>query len=356
MSYAKKYFSINDIVYIEYIDKTNLIYRFFNNFNNSYENFKIFNKPDEINLRIKIGKFKPHIKNKYNSGDGKFYFDDNYIFVTKETYKGAKWTFEIKNLNNEYTIVNINSNMIGRYFITSNVIDFMIHKKLLEKKYSIIHASAINKDKIGCIFSSRGGGGKTTLALEMISNGFRFLGDNFTIIHEDNIYGYLSPLNIFTYNLLPIIVDNLNFKYRKIISLKKIVYKLTKGYAKLFTKINPKRIINNIAYRSKLHFIFILTPYTVNSDVKVSIDEINYNECIEKILKNQMLESPLFNRYIAEYAYYFPKKNFSQYWNKYKKLLMKNISNKIQCYEIRYRVSKKDKILKRVQKIINNNI
>ncbi|WP_206203429.1 hypothetical protein, partial [Thermococcus sp. GR7] len=127
-------------------------------------------------------------------------------------YKLLKWAIEIKNfekMNDKPIEVNLTiSPSILRLFNMSYtllegfIVDAFIHYVLTEKGYNLLHASCVAKDDRGIAFIARGGGGKTTLSLNLLRSGFRFVSDNFTILLSNSkVKGFVEPLNIFTYNL-----------------------------------------------------------------------------------------------------------------------------------------------------------
>lgn len=333
MSSKRKFFSIHNILNFVVIDRAGYFNQIFNNFDVHYANFVTDGKIEDCDLIIEIGKFKPDLDNTYVVGDGKYYFGEDYLYIHNESYKGAKWRFQVQGLNDGTTIAKIDCNALGRIFITGNVIDFLIHLKLLESGYPIIHASSVSKNGKAFAFSSRGGGGKTTIALELASTGFSFIGDNYVIIHEGKVLSFPTSLSIFTYNITPMITKNLRFEEKVMLTLKKIVYKGTRGYAKFFTKINPNRILNVIP-SSELRTFFLLVPHTNLLYNQVAINEINRNEAINRIIYNQMIEFPPFTRHIEEYSYFFPGSSFSLHWKKYRESLHKNLMENIKFYEI----------------------
>lgn len=329
-----QFYSVYDALNFVVIDRKGFINRLFNNFDRHYENFKSNGDLEDCDLVIEIGEFTPQLDNSFNVGDGKYYFKENYLYVSKEQYKGAKWKFEINGLNTQKTVAKIDCNSLGRIFITGNVIDFLIHQKLLQKGYCIIHASAVSKNNEAVIFSSRGGGGKTTIALEMAENGFSFIGDNYVILHEGNILSFPTSLSIFSYNLAPVVYKNLYFKEKCEINIKKIVYTLTGGYAKFFTKVNPKRIFKNFASLSRLGSALLIIPKLDSFNKDPKLKEVIFEEFIEQLKYNFMLEFPFFNRYIEEYSYFFPHNDFSLHWDIYQKSLLDNFPKNISVFKI----------------------
>lgn len=321
------FYSVHDILKFAVIDHKGYINRYFSNFDKHYENFKCNCLYEDCDLIIEIGEFTANLEESYNVGDGKYYFREDYMYVSKEFYKGAKWRFEIEGLNSQKTHVKVDCNSLGRIFITGNVIDFLIHLKLLQKGYTIIHASAVSKERNAFIFASRGGGGKTTTALELVSRGFSFIGDNYVILRKGNVYAFPTSLSIFTYNLSPIIYENLCFKEKSELAIKRAVYSITGGYAKFFTKINPKKVFQNFEPFSKLHSMLLLIPHTKLPQGQIQIESINLESLIVQLKYNFMLEFIFFNRYIEEYSYFFPNSDFSLHWSKYCEYLKVNLSD-----------------------------
>jgi hypothetical protein len=349
------FYKIHDIINFAVIDKTGFINRQFDNLTTHYENFKVEKNLNEIDLTIELGKFKPDSSDCYVVGSGEFYIKENYLYVPHESHKGAKWSFEVEGIDKKNTIVRIDCNALGRLFILGNVIDFLIYKKLLDKGYALIHASGVNKEGRGFAFSSRGGGGKTTTTLEMVSNGFDYLGDNYVIINKGNIFSFPTSLNIFTYNLAPIVAKNLTRKERLKLYILSNIYKATMGYAKFFIKINPKRIFDDIPHSSKLQSIFMLMPHS--NMPKITITMADREELINRVLYNQMLEFKFFNRYAAEYSYFFSTSKFSQHQTIYEKLLKSAIPENINSYKIIIPINKKiDKnIINYIEKLIGGS-
>jgi hypothetical protein len=353
MSNLTQFFSIHDVMDFAVIDHTGYINRRFNTFDSHYANFKTNGKLKECDMIFEVGKFEPDLENTYVVGDGKFYFGEDSLYVRKESYKGAKWRFQVHGINNTTTVVKIDCNALGRISVNAAVFDFLIHLKLLEKGFPLIHASAVSKNGGAFAFSSRGGGGKTTVALELASNGFNFIGDNFVMVHNSEVFAFPTALSIFTYNLAPIVASNLNSKEKTSLAFKKILYKGTMGYAKIFTKINPKRVFSNMDLSSKLHTGLLLIPNTNNSNGQILVEELDFHEFINKILYNQMLEFPYFCQYIEEYSYLFPQARFSQHWKKYKESLKENFSKNSSYYKIivpkRYNKAVFEKIVELVE-------
>lgn len=323
----EKYYSIHNI--IKFKISTDKKFKWnLKNIYGSFQNFEI-DKADKVDFEVYLGKFKPS-NNNCCILENKYYIKEGYFYCKKDMYKFTKWEFEMDNLDEENTIVNISSNFFGYLWMAGFIIEFLIHYKMNQKGYPLIHASALSQNNKGYIFSARGGGGKTTISMNLLNDGFKILGDNFVIINKGRILSYFSPLNIFTYNLAPIIKSNLTLKNKINLNIKKVIYKLTFGFIKIFTKINPKEILtDSIEDNSSIHKIFVLLPKEV-----LKLRKLTKEELCDFLLLNQMLDTLLFLPYITEYAYIYPNSKLANHWKLYKSNLIKNIPDNIEFTEI----------------------
>lgn len=323
----EKNYNIHDILKFKIITKKRLKWNL-KNIYGSFSNFET-NNIDKTDFEVYIGDFEPSNDN-CKILENKYYIKKNYFYCKKDMYKFTNWKFEMSNIDSENTIVKISSNFFGYLWMVGFIIEFLIHYKMNIKGYPLIHASALSQNNKGYIFSARGGGGKTTISMNLLNRGFKLLGDNFVIVNNGQVLSYFSPLNIFTYNLAPIIRTNLTFKNKINLNLKKIIYKFSFGFIKIFTKINPKEILqNSILDNSSIYKIFVLLPKN-----ELKYKNLNKEELCNFLLINQMLDTLLFLPYITEYSYIYPKSNLANHWNLYKKNLVKNIPDSIEFSEI----------------------
>lgn len=348
------YFSIHDILRFVVLDKTGYFNRLFDTLSTHYACLRSDGKVENCDLTFELGEFKPDLENKYVVGDGEYYLDKNYLCVAEESFKSAKWTFEVRGFDGGKTYAKINCNTLGRLFITGNVVDFLIHSAMMEKGYPVIHASSVSGNGSAFAFSSRGGGGKTTIALELVARGFDLIGDNYTIIHDGEVFSFPTALSIFTYNLSPLIVRNLKVRQKVELDIKRTIHKATMGYAKFFTKINPKRVCSNIVSSSKLSAALLLMPHTDISDEQVLIQRISLDEFAKSILYNQMLEFSLFNKCVNEYSYLFPQADFSLHWQRYETSLKRNLKHDVLYYKVVVPQTYRKDVFEKIMHLIEN--
>jgi len=348
MALIEKFYNVNNIIKFKIINNLGFLDKYFDNLVIQYKNFESTNI-DNFDFTVYIGRFTPSNERCYILDDN-YYIKNNYFYCKNDMYKTAKWSFEIKNFESGNMEARISSNVFGRFFISGFLIDFLIHYKMTEKGYPFIHASGVSKGNSAFLFVGRSGSGKTSIALNFVERGFYYLGDNFIILHKGHALSFLSPLNIFTYNLSPIIRKNIKNK-NLILKIKSLVYKLTLGYVKIFTKINVHDIFpDSIIKQSKIKSIFLILPKK-----ELNIKKIEKNELIDHIVMNQKLEFQYFINYLLEYSYMFPDSKFSEnHWKKYREMLKNNLNDDISIYRVEVPQSYDQSIFDEIAKLVEN--
>ena len=316
----EKYYSIHNLVTFKTIDKFGFPKSYFNNIEKEYKNFEVkwIENPD---LTIDIGDFVP------NNGsctilDSNYYIKRNYFFCS-DSHKIAKWKFEMSEFENGSMKVKIFTNFFASMIISGFLIDPIINYILNKKGYTLIHGSCISDCNGAYLFTSQGGGGKTSIALYSVEKGYNFLGDNFVVLDKGIIRSFLSPLNIFSFNSVPIIMNNMEILSKIEFHLKNLLYKLTR--LRLVTKINVKDIFpNSLSDCSKLELIAFLMPKE-----NFGMEEISKEELIGHMVANMKLDSFPFIKYMLLYSYIFSESEMARHWDLYEENLRKNLNDAI---------------------------
>lgn len=128
-----------------------------------------------------------------------------------------------------------------------------------------------------------------------------------------------------------------------------LLYKLTQGYVKIFTNLNPKEVLpNSIVDESELSSVFLLIP-----GEKFSTGKIGKEELINRLVINQKLDSIMIPESILEYSYIFTESNLSTYWDRYEENLRKNLNEDVPTYMVvipqKYNREVFDKILAMIE-------
>ena len=327
MRLTEKSYNIHDIVTFKIVN-TNPFKWQFSNIYGAYKNFEV-EEIDNLDFVVYLGKFIPSNQDCYIINN-KYYVKKDYFYCERDAYKFGKWEFEMSGFEDGITTARISSNLIGYMFMSGFIIEFLIQYKLNEKGYPIVHASCVSRDDHGFLFSARSGGGKTTIGMNLVERGFNILGDNFVILHRGDVLSYFSSLNIFTYNLAPIVKKNFGTKNKVILGLKELFYEATRGHIKIFTKINPKEIFPELTVEeTKLNAVFLLLPGR-----GMKIEKISKGELINHLVMNQQLDTLSFLEYISEYSYVLPECKLATHWKRYEENLKANLPDNIPFYKV----------------------
>lgn len=320
----EKNYDIHGIVTFKIIDSSNSLMNLFKHINTEYKNFETEStiNPD---FTIYLGDFTPSNDNTAIL-DNKYFIKENYFYCT-DSYKNAEWNLEMSGFEDGHMKIKIYcKNIYTNMIISGFLVDPLINFKLTEKGLSLVHASCISKDDCGFMFSAQGGGGKTSIALYSVDRGCSFLGDNFAIIDKGLARSFLSPLNIFSFNLAPIVMKNMSHKSKAEYLFKDLLHNVTG--LRVVTKINVKEIFpKSLVTNSKLNSVFLLIPKE-----RFRIEEIDKEEMIDHMVANMKLDSFPFLKYMMEYAYMFPESRMASHWSRYEDNLRQNLCSNIETY------------------------
>ncbi len=326
-----RYYSVDGAVKFQIKNSASALKQYFDTTEIQFANF-LSEKNIQQDLTVELGPFvredRPH-----TILDDTYYIAEDYIYF-KDKRKLSKWEVEISDIGKSPK-ARIATNLVGNINAPLNIIEFLIQYSLLKKQISIIHASGVGKDGKCVIFPARSGGGKTTVALSLLDRGFSYLGDNYIILDKTVAKSYISPLNIFTYNLLPIVEKNLSSRQRLSMFLKKNFYTLTGGYFKIFEKINPASLFGDLIVNDlpiSLICLLEVTNKSIRNDFHVK--EISKEVLIKKLRYNMELDLLSFSKYIYSYGYMFPQSTLSKFWQLYEQVLKRNLPDDITAFSI----------------------
>jgi len=318
-------YNIHNLVKFKIRGRLDLLSRLLTNFDLQYKSFESpeIDKPD---FTILLGDFSPSNDDCYILDD-RFYIKENYLFC-EDSYKIAKWKLEISGFEGGDARVRIDANLFAWELIPGFVIDPLIILKLNEKGYSIVHGSCVSKDGKAYLFTAQGGGGKTSTALYAVERGFKFLGDNFIILYGGYVLSLLYPLNLFRFNLTPLVRRNMGIKSKVKLYFIDLMEKVT-GFG-MATKVNPEEIFPDaLSDRGKLTAIFLLLPRE-----GFRITEITREEMLHHLIMNLKLDLVPFIKYMMEYSYMFPRSRVATHWQRYEENLKRNLSDDITFYKV----------------------
>lgn len=115
-------------------------------------------------------------------------------------------------------------NAIGVY-LQAQVLEPVMYYKLLQQGVLLMHAAGVTKDGEATLLPAYGGTGKTTLSIALLSQGFRFLGDDLLLVDTADltVHPYPRPLHIFTYNIRSLSGARIPLRYRTAVYAKNVL-------------------------------------------------------------------------------------------------------------------------------------
>ncbi|MFX0199735.1 MAG: hypothetical protein ACFFCW_26735 [Candidatus Hodarchaeota archaeon] len=114
---------------------------------------------------------------------------------------------------------------------------------------TFFHAGAIGKNEEAFIFTGGGGVGKTSLVLNFLRRGYKYLGDDWILLGKQGIaYPLPKRIHIFDYNLKDEEIA------RKVLGSKRYYYSVLFGFFKVGERVAPNRYVRFLFQRFRPHF------------------------------------------------------------------------------------------------------
>lgn len=306
-----------------------------------------------VDLEFEIGDFKPNNQNCVVLED-KYYVRQNY-FYCKDHDKILKWEFEWQGIENAGPFkIRISKDFFGSMAIGTRLVDSVIRYKMNQMAYPMVHSLAVARGGASVVLSGRSGVGKTNSILNFLGKGFQVLGDNWIIVHKGKAMSFPLPMNIFVFNLLPILEGRLSTAHRWNLSVKNAIYRLSLGYVKKKTPIEihkmfPGSIIDEVPIRSLLVLI-------QGDDFGVA--PISKEQAIEHLIVNDKMDRIQFYNYLLAYASVFPKSEVASHWERLRCNLHAALPEEMEYFKMtiprRYTEKTFEKIYAHVENLLRN--
>ena len=325
MKAVEKYYNIHDVVTFKIVNNAGLLSRVLPFWDIELRDFES-GANTEPDFTVFLGKFNPSVSDCLVMDD-KFYIKKDYLYCS-DSYKYAKWQLMISGFESGSTEVHISANPFAWMIIPDLIINPLIWFKLNEKGYAIVHGSGVVKNDRAYVFTGRGAAGKSTIALNLIKNRFKLLGDHFVVLGNDAVLSFLTPLHIADFNLLPIIRKRMKARHKIFFKLDRLSGRVTG--MQVGTKISPGTMFPGLTGdKAKLHSVFLLLPRE-----KFRAEKIDKDEFVSHIVSNQKLESLPFMKYMMEYSYLFPRSNMANHWTRYEQNLSRSLAGGEGLYRV----------------------
>lgn len=311
--------------------------------NNVYSYFKtnIIKNPD-MNIILNHKFIIP--KNGFKNINKRFFISKNKIYF-EDSHKFSQWRALIENLeSNKLNLVLGGNILFSERFLYRFIVEPIIQYKLVQKGYSFVHSSSVGGKKAH-VFVSLPGVGKTSIAMNLVREGYEFFGDDFIILYKNKVYSYPTSVRLLDYNMktCPFLWKKIKNKEKLFLTLKSLLRIFSLNKIKLPQDIDVKQITNKVGKSKEIGSVNILRS---SKNSKVKIKKITKREAIRKII---LINKPEFERFSQCLEIYSRmKKGLPNYW----RLQKKNLSKlNAKYYEI-YIPKKYGKIT--LQRIMNN--
>lgn len=239
-------------------------------------------------LIVNIKDFKPKNRNCYLV-DNKYFVRNNYFFVDDK-----HWKVEIDGIDENATTVNfyakkfLNLKHAG-LAVTDNIILPILQKKFAKKGYFFTHAAGVAKGNSGVLLVGHSHAFKTTITMDMIRDGYEFLGDDFVLLKDKEIFSFPRFPSVFGYRIRFKKGEELNV-------LDKI--RIRKDYRNLKPEIRDSSSLNMVVFLNR------------TSQRVLKTKKMSEPESVIKMYANDDLENSYhkFYQYMMIYGYMFPEK------------------------------------------------
>jgi hypothetical protein len=278
-----------------------------------YIHYRLAAPPDRpADIDVRIGRFRldpPAVR----VIDRRFLVGDDY-FACRDTYKILSWQVEITGWRNPPTTMRIACNRFGTAAIGSRLIDCMVRYHLNLRGRPAVHACGVVRDGSAFLLSGRSGVGKSTLAMRLLDGGgaARLLGDNWIILGDGQAYSLHLPINIYDYNVSPLMRSLLPRRLRVDMRLKKLARTLSGGYLKKSTAVVLRQVLPDlVAEQAPLRKVFLFSQAA-----GFAMAPLPRAAALDKLVANDMMDREAFARYMLAWCAVHPQDAVADHWRR----------------------------------------
>jgi hypothetical protein len=285
-----------------------------------------FKTPIKVQIQVTFTQLK---LSHHRSLEDTFFAEQNKFYVAD--IKGKLASIDFASLQRKVIQIEADPEF-DLYYLYSFILEPLYIVKAASKNILLLHASAVATAKHGAfVFAAWRHTGKTDSILHLANQGYKFLGDDFCVIHNKIVYLYPKKINIFSYNLvrfprlftmLPLRM-RIRLKFTLLLknllsfiaehtngSLSKVFYRITQ-LAEVSTnvKIDPRRVGIQTVSQVPLKAVFSLEK---TSDTKDNpLVSITMSEIQQKVSSTLSYELADFFHYYRAFQYFYPLKRSS---------------------------------------------
>lgn len=283
--------------------------------NRQYCYFKQDSEIKNVDMEVIVGPFDK-IRPPYQVVNRKYFVTQDCIYA-EDSYKVARWRFMIEGLKEKKTRIYFDGNFWSYYILYKFFIEPVLRYKLNSNGFFMIHSSSVATSEGAFVFPASPSVGKTSTMLNWLNEGKDFMADEFTILSQDAVYSYPTPLRLHDYNLTanPFIKKDMSQRDKFQIYLRTWILRLTLGYGDVTHEVNIWDVFPKVKIcdKSRLNKIVIFTKY---SGEDVQIEEMSASELIDRLIIINRFETSRFTDYLQAYEYVTKTKHKDGFWEK----------------------------------------
>jgi len=309
-----------------------------------YEHYRVSSPTESPDVLVEVGPFVRNLSHCFRV-DRRYFVRRDFIAFSG-SYKGGRWFCEIDGLESGRIRARIQSNILGHLAYGTIAPKGVLILALIRRGIVPIHAGAVafpNGD--GVLFPARSGVGKTITAVSFTQQGFRLLGDDYSLMKDKVLYSYAVPFNLrFTYDPEELHGKKFPAAVRRELFLKRMISLMTLRHVNLLTKLPIRYVFPDcLQDRAPLRRLYLLNHGT-HFDVERQVPKC---EVIRAMEANMWFELDELRKLVYAYASCFPDSWLSDFWRRIRTLIADNIAD-VTCHRIRVPTTYSDEIVKRV--------
>lgn len=300
--------------------------------------FQVDEKNRNANIVLNIGAFEPSKEGCYVV-EHKYFVKHNY-FYCKETLGRINFEVEISGFESGDTTINFNGKyfgperLISAFLLQEVLLVPLLQYKLHQLQHYPVHAAGVSDDSGAYLFAGRGGASKTALVMDLIRSGFRYLGDDWTLLTADKVLPFPLVFSQFRHSI----------RSGRLATERSSTLQDKLDYIRFLRRNDEsKGDCSFISSASIMNTLFFVTKKLTN---KYSKRAISPYEAAEKLVANnelEMMKNPVimgrklsrFHDYMLAHSFVFPSSDVARYWDNLGRGIEQILcSSEIPIYEI----------------------
>ncbi len=264
--------------------------------------------------------------------DKKYHVDDIGLFAS-DRYKVAFWKTLIEGLDRPQTLVRFAGNVWSMVIVVKLFLEPLIRLKITLAGKAMVHSSCLTDGQRGFVLAASPSTGKTTTLLNWLTAGHPFVSDEYTILDDDGVWGYVTPFRFHAHNLeMNPILQGMPEATKRQIRWRTALLKLSGGYGDVTYNIGVRDALPQVPVAARAPFtsMFVITRADV-PEPRVRTDR--RDDVLRKLQLINQYEFRQFAHYLNAWSYVHPRSVVARYYDIERENLERVLANR-PCFEI----------------------